>query len=732
MAPPIDETIDGAGRPWPHWQALLAAVNGLGAGGLAGRAARLDQALAEEGPAGLLPGAASRGWRPDPVPLLLPAAEFRTLAAGLAQRARLLEAALADLHGPCRLLASGVLPPALVYADPRFLRCGALGGGPMLGACAADLLRGEDGRWSVLADLTGVAGGIGYVLQNRRLLARVLPEAFAAVPPCPLDPFFAAWRRALHDLAPAGVAPVRPPVLALLGAGTASAHWFEHMTLARELGAVLVEGGDLTVRDGALFLKTLRGLRPVDVLLRRVAGRALDPLELDAASGAGVAGLLDAVRGGRVRLVNHPGSALAAALGPWLSALCPLLLGEALLLDSAAAGHRASLAPTLGAAGLEPRPFVLRLFLIRDGAGWRVLPGGLARLAGGERIGKDVWVPDEGAAEAQPQPDAPAAPVAARLALDRSTGDLPSRIADDLFWLGRYVERLDSAARLIRAAAARLSRGAEGLAIIGRCLDDAELIAGPATAPTLFAAAGGPVAGLIGEIARLTDRVRDRLTADMHAILTRSLGRARHDAAGPRDADALGHAMAGVRLFCTTLAGLAAENMVRGGGWLFLELGRRIERARAVAAELAAALDGSGPREAGLRLALELCDSAITYRGRYRDVVQPAPVLDLVLADPGNPRGLAFQLVAMHALLEDLGGDDGREMPALVAGLLAELEILVERVEAAPDAAVAALPAELRRIAELLDGLSERIARRYFALLPAAHSLGAPGLRGAA
>ena len=201
-------------------------------------------------------------------------------------------------------------------------------------------------------------------------------------------------------------------------------------------------------------------------------------------------------------------------------------------------------------------------------------------------------------------------------------------------------------------------------------------------------------------------------------------------------------AWSSINRFAAAVAGVAAENMVRGGGWLFLDLGRRLERSWAVAGEVAIALDQPPPRiEAGLRLVLELCNSAITYRSRYFDVLQPAPVLDLVLADQGNPRGLGFQLAQMHTLLTELGGEGGaREMLAsTAAGLLAEAEMIVESVLASPDQSVAAaeLPPRLEAMAAALAGLSDSITRRYFALLPAAQTLGwsaeaATTLRGAA
>jgi uncharacterized circularly permuted ATP-grasp superfamily protein/uncharacterized alpha-E superfamily protein len=827
---PPDEMVDGRGGLRAHWRGVLGGLTLLGDGGLAERARRLDRAFEEEGVTGLLPGvsALEQPWRCDPVPLPLSAGEFLALEAGLARRAVVLQALLADLHGPRRVLAEGVVPPGLVYANPGFLRLGPMpapGGAPVLQFYAADLVRGPGGRWLVLADRTGTATGIAYARENRRLLNRVVPELFRPVQVRQMRPFFDVWQEALRALSPAGGA------MAVLTPGTASRQWFEHMYLSRELSCALVEGGDLTVRGGQVFLKTLRGLRPVDVILSRVAGALLDPLELDAGSHVGVPGLLGAVRAGTVRVANDPGAAVleAPGLAAFLPAVARLLcggdaglegvparwLGEAAaraavqqapshwLLRSAVDGDAAaqvpgalepearaalwrrveerpwawlaqaalpgSLAPSLDAASgrLQPRPVVLRMFLAHDGARWHAMAGGLAEVleegvlpgargaTHGQRLTKDVWVLREESEEIVGPPVQPAP----RLALRRASGDLPSRVADNMFWLGRYVERLDRAARLVRAALVRLSRGAamlprEGLEVqvLARCLAAAGVIpaeeAGAAAAMTLPGSIRdslrerGAVHGLLGSVAGLVGSVRDRVTAEMHAIFSQALRTAREEAGlAARDGalERVGLAMAGLSRFATAVAGLAAENMVRGGGWLFLDLGRRLERAQAVTTEVGFSIGQAPARmEAGLRLALELCDSAITYRSRYFNVLQAAPVLDLVLADQGNPRGLAFQLVAMHEALDSLDEAEGpaafdgaprERLAAAAAGILAGVESMVGDVLAAPDQAVAAaaMSGRLASVADDMAALSNRITRRYFALLPEVQTLGLSG-----
>lgn len=824
-AEPLDEMVDGQGGFRPHWRPLLGALAQLGPETLAERAQLLEEALAEDAGPGARPAATPR--RCDLIPLILPPAEFTLLEAGLAQRAAAIEALLQDVYGPQHLLAEGLLPPALAFANPAFLRpCrSAVPRPPLLQSYAADLLRGADGAWRVVADRTACPAGLARALENRDLLARLVPEFFRARPLRPLRPFLDLWQDALARLAPEGSA------VALLSPGPRGADWFEQVLLARHLSCALVEGGDLTVRDGALYLKTLRGLSRIGVLLRRQDGRTIDPLELDPDPMGGVVGLLDAARAGTVRIVNDPGAgfAEAPAVAAFLPALAPRLTGEALrlpqaetlwlgdaavqarvgedlrpwlvrraldgTLPSVRAGQLApearaalaarlmaapadwavsaalapSVAPCAGPDGrLGPRPIMLRVFLVHDGSAWRALPGGLARTlpepgaepgAGAAPLGKDVWVPAEDPEEGRPLIALGALPAMAPLPIRRASGDLPSRVADDFYWLGRYLERLEASARLLRSAAARLARPSPTaremaeLDTLARCLVRADLLSAEAgqglgaaamTEALLRAAGeGGPLAGQFAQVGRLAGVLRDRLTGEMQAAIAasvRSLGeRLRGTGPGPAAAGAgvgrLAAAADGILGFAATVAGLAAENMVRGGGRLFLDFGRRMERAQAIAAWVACALDQPGALaqpariEPGLRLALELCDSVITYRSRYLSQVQPAPVLDLVLADAGNPRGLAFQLAAARDMLAELEAAEGGPS----AGLAGVAERLGEEVQAMVDAvahapaqaeAALALPPRLAALEGAVAALSDRVSGRFFALLPVAHSLG--------
>ncbi len=825
---PLDEMADGAGHAKPHWRTLLSSMFALGHETLAERQRLLDQAFAEEGITAILPGERAVDWRCDPIPLVLSAAEFAVLESGLAQRAQLMELILADLYGPRRMMFEGLIPPALVYGNPAYLRpCRTVDGrrrDRYLSFYAADLLRGPDGAWRVLADRTGEAQGIAYALENRRIMSRVVPELFQSQRIQQLRQHLEITSDALQALAPDDGAGV-----ALLTAGHADPLWAEHVLLSRELSIGLVESGDLTLRDGKVFLKTLRGLQRIGVLMRRIEGRRVDSLEL--ASGAGVPGLLDAIRGGSVRMTNDPGSALteAPALAAFLPRLSRRLLDQDLQLASQAtlwlgegavvrtvlrdlegwlvrpatdgdahpvmpmllsSDERAALArrlaanpdafaasvapspsvaPCAGPHGLQAKPIALRMFLTFDGARWRAFPGALARVLSEEdavigrlprnALSKDVWVMQNEASTVQ----GALGIITPRLAIRRTAGDLPSRVADNFYWLGRNLERLEEAARLQRAMIARLLRPSP----TARELAEMQILVDSLTSVKMMDAQNASVIGVgivttavmnafredggmrrvLGHVARQVDQLRDRLTGEMHAVLTRSLRELREDMKHlpvTPNARALEHASnltTEILEFAATVAGLAAENMVRGGGRLFLDFGRRMERAQAVTAELAQVLDQPGALtqpgrvEAGLRLALELRDSVITYRTRYLAVLQPAPALDLILADEGNPRGLAFQLEAARDLLREIV-EDGDSLIFAMDPLLREAGDIVHEVLRSTDqmTATARLPPRLNKLERAISAVADRVSRRYFTLLPIARSLAADSelLRGAA
>ncbi|MEI7870835.1 MAG: circularly permuted type 2 ATP-grasp protein [Alphaproteobacteria bacterium] len=815
-----DELVTGQKSIRYHWQGILSVIRAL-PGGLGERVESARRQLEESGATvNLLDDRAAPRWTFDPLPFVVAPDEWAALETGLIQRARLLDAILADVYGPQTLLKERLLPPMLVHANRHFHRpCQVTDGvAPKryLGHYAVDLVRLGDGRWHVLADHTEVPAGIGYALEMRRVLARSLPEAFRSIPVRHLRPFVDRWHDSLLAMSPGDIA---QPNMAVLTPGSLSATYFEHVYLARALGVPLVEGGDLVARDGQVSLKTLAGLRPVHMLLRRLDSAFVDPLELRADSALGVTGLVEATRNGRIVLANALGSGVVEtpALMPFLERLCERLLDQPLGLPSldvwwlgepsAAAFVLANLdtmivRPCLGAdrepivvgmlepaerkalearirsqpgqfvaqhpftpslsprwdgqgQGLAPATVVMRVFVSAEGDGYRVLPGGLAREPMGDtalrslsRLDgtlKDVWVLAEDAADVE----LPATRRFHQLAVERGGADLQSRVADNLFWLGRYIERLDNDSRLLRTTVTRIAQGAMGprdsieLRMLGRLLAQANLMekASALSAPESAAFQQGldgvasderGLATVLDAIQRLAGTLRDRFSADMTIAAGPLMAEVRHRLMVARgNLDPLLAALDEIVRFVATLSGLAQENMTRGTGWRFLDLGRRLERAQFI---LTGALNPFTQSpidwDAAMRLALELCDSTITYRTRYLGQLQPAPVLDLVILDDSNPRALAFQLRAIDVHLDYLSQSSGVQVPKLPDSLDKDLAAVVRQFGGDEKAwrheglALAMLRDVTADADERLEALSAAITRAYFSHVPASQAVG--------
>lgn len=735
-----DETVGPGGRGVrEHWRTFLDGMDAIGLDEVRRRWEDARRLIRENGITYNVygdPRGQERPWELDPIPLLIDPDEAAVLESGLVQRGRLLEAILTDLYGPQILLTEGLLPPDLVFGHPGFLRpCRGLSvpGGRRLHLYAVDLGRAPDGKFRVLRDRTQAPSGAGYALENRIVLSRMLPEPFRDCRVRRLAPFFQGLRESLRAIAPGS--PDEPRVV-LLTPGPYNETYFEHAFLARYLGYTLAEGADLTVRDGRVFLKLLGGLRPVDVILRRVDDDYCDPLELRGDSFLGVPGLLGAVRAGTVAVANALGTGLVEtpALLAYLPGLCRRLLGEDLAIPSVAThwcgepgsldrvladlsrmvirptfpatgsspvfaarldagGLRAladlirarpgdyvgqeeltpSQAPALVGDGLRSRPVLVRAFLAAKATGgsFGVMQGGLTRVASGDdprdvsmqRGGgsKDTWVLSKG-----PVPPFSLLQTTGRpVRVSRDGGDLPSRAADDLFWLGRYAERAEGIVRLLRAVFVRLTEtqglvDAPELPCLLRALTETTRTypgfvgqggAGRLASPldTLDAVVHDPglpggLAGTVDGLLRVAARVRDRVSTDLWRTIT-GLGPRPGQARDPSETlQELDRMVLGLAAF----GGLVAESMTRGQSWRFLDMGRRLERSLGVLGLLRSTLVAPNPAEGPLLDALlEIADSSMTYRRRYMSGLQVAPLLDLLLLDEDNPRSLAFQLVAL-------------------------------------------------------------------------------------
>ncbi len=760
-----DEMLTASGQMRPHWQQAMRALGRFGVGDIQRRFDIAERHLRASGVFYRVYGDVSgveRSWPLAPMPLVLPHAEWAQLAAGVIQRAQVLEAILQDVYGAGRLVQDGALPASLIAGAPDYLRPmqGIVPrGGRFLHFYAVDVSRAPDGRWWVLSDRTQAPSGAGYTLENRIALTRALPEIYKALHIERLAGFFQTLREGL-----AAASGEHAPRLALLSPGPANETYFEHAYLARYLGLLLVEGGDLVVDGARLYVRTVEGRERIDAVLRRMDADFMDPLELNSASRIGIPGLLDALRQRSVVMANALGAGLleSPALLAFLPALARRLLGEELALPNLATwwcgdaavrahvlAHQASLtfAPAHGArrAGvfqngavqgaqmsdeqrhqlqdlmtrrpmdviaqepvqlsttpvwengrLTPRPFALRLYAAATPeGGWRVMMGGQCRIAHDadvsalsmQRGGRsaDVWVCATHAVDSTTLLSAPDT-----LEVRRGVGTLPSRAADNMFWLGRYLERLDTSLRVVRRLIVRPTDAEESSALAGsagRRLADLLVAWGAAPAKThhvlsmaraalISPSLSGAVPALL-QAARLTaSMIRDRLSVESWRIIEDMHLKLQPSTEDLTDADLLERIDYGLRSLAA-LAGLAQENMNRLAGWRFLDAGHRIERAIAMS-RLARRLTDAAAPSLCLDMLLDVGDSQITYRARYPLGAARHTVLDLLVLDAGNPRSIAFQIHRLHDHLTHLAyhapDQDGSMTEDLTAHLIEELD----------------------------------------------------------
>ncbi|WP_285295217.1 circularly permuted type 2 ATP-grasp protein [Aureimonas altamirensis] len=717
----IDEMVDGNGVVRPHYRSLVDALAAMPPAEQARRQGQAEQYLREAGvyyrdPAeGAGATAAEHAWPLAFLPLVIDAAEWRGLETALIQRARFLESLLADVYGGRALVVEGLLPGTVLAGNREFLHPLAdqgKNGLPLLGFVAMDLMRGTDGVWRLLGDRTQAPSGAGFALENRVATARAFPELVRDGRVRRLAGFFQGFRDALH----AWNASLGGEAIGILSPGLMSETSYEHAYLARYLGFQLVEGGDLTVRQDHVFVRSVDGDRPVAVLWRRLDADFADPVELNGESRIGTAGLSRTVRAGNLLMVNALGSGFLEdpSLAPYMDALAERLIGETLLLRPAEQTSTPSTAPVLSSGSLSPRPVTLRVFLARGRDGWHAMPGGFARVAeaalpgaairaGGRSV--DVWVLSDG-----PRSNFT---LLARDAVfsRRLPGALPARAADNLFWLGRQVERLEQASRIMRTHQGRQADAAP-LADVDSALRGALMRFGlDADAPLPGLAA---LAGMACDIA---SRIRDRFSPDGWRVLSEIpplLAEARP--ATHAEAAAVANGILG-RL--SGFTGLVEENMYRLNGWRFLQCGRRIERGIAFCESLADLVRPDLGDEA-LDAILELADSRLTYRRRYSVELWRHAVLDLSVLDPLNPRSVTFLAEELDSIIHALPGFQAGEPLTQPGRRIARLAV---RLRTADPREVDA--AFLKRVAQDMRDISELLSERYFA--PASGHLSAYG-----
>ncbi|TWU24549.1 circularly permuted type 2 ATP-grasp protein [Bythopirellula polymerisocia] len=844
-----DEIFRGRGEVRASWSDFLSTIASIGRTELMSRWLQAQEDIHETGIAYNIydqSDGAVRPWELDLLPQLISPEEWSSLSVGLVQRAKLLNRLLADLYGPQESLRRGLLPAEWLFSHPGFRR--VFHGqtppkGTFLHFYAADLARAPDGRWWVVGDRTDAPLGLGYALENRIVTSRMLSNAIRSFNIERLAPFFKTLQGTLRAMAPAHR---DNPRIVLLSQGPSGPNYFEDAYLARYLGYTLVEGGDLAVREDHVFLKTLAGLLPVDVILRRLSDEFCDPLELRGTAGLGVPGLLQAARQGHVVVANTLGSSLveSPSLMPFLPGIAREWLGEELALPSVATwwcgqesarthvlsqfkpgvenqlslrsafrlGRRDAISedrmrqrntPEITKL-LQTEPsrliaqeavqrsttpvwcdssptqwhLAMRVFLVAKKHSYHVMPGGLIRLDRnslpldlsvlGGRLSKDAWVQATGPVQEVTLLATAKQPVVLR----RSGAELPSRVADNLFWFGRRIERAQGTCRLLRPVVARLtgegeSEGSEELAYLIHCLaeqghiepgfavegmkDRLPTIANILPASVMDAEMLGSLRHSVAEAHRNASLVRDRLSLDswrivhhIERLLMRAAqlqessepssknGKASDSQKGILTPDEVGalirqpfglveldELLGELVVNLSALDGLIGESMTRTSAWRFLELGKRLERSLHVVS-LVQSFSSTSDKEEGrvLEAILEVADSIMTYRSRYLAAVSRAAALDLLLTDETNPRSLAYQLVSIADHVAHLPRNESKPLgfpeERIAISLLNNLRMLeVEDLSIGSGGKRTKLERFLQQVDEQLPKLSDLISHRY-------------------
>ncbi len=744
----LDECFDFEGDVKEHWKKLLTNIELLDTEELKGRQQELLTLLKENGVTYNVYGdtdGLNRPWLLDALPLLISAAEWRITVRGMKQRAYVLNKILEDIYGERRLLKEKIIPPELIYAHSGFLRpCDKikLPGENQLILYASDLSRGPDGKVWVLKDRTQAPSGMGYALENRSALSRVLPELFKGHKTTKLGGFFNSMMEAFLEIAPQGK---EQPRIVLLTPGPRNETYFEHAFLASHMGFTLAQGDDLVARDGFVWIKTVEGLEKVDVILRRVDDSYCDPLELREDSHLGIPGLLEVVRRGNVSIANPLGSSILENTGlmafmhnifkyflnedPIFKMVATWWCGQKKEMDyviqhidelvikkidrtsgsGTVIGSRLSKAekqtliekikvqpylyvgqeevgfstsPVFTKDKLEPRYTVLRTFLVASKGDYEVMPGGLSRCSpekgsflvsnqdGG--IAKDTWV----------ETQAKSTTTLIHHADLRRKAVLPSRAAENLYWVGRYSQRVLRTSRFIRIVLRNLTQSGysssgqeseaqkallqtvthltssypgfieedENFTTDDKLREIHKLICNPSQE--------GGILFTVNNLIKAMYAVRDKWAVDNWRIIDDIEDSKRK--LEVLEIDGIRHVFSSLDKLNGSLLSFLEMNrqsMYRGEGWLMYRIGQLIEEISLELTQYRALLTFQYEESVEFQIleALLVSNQNLSnYRSVYRTYFDIAPALDLLFLNKQNPISILSQLEMLMKFIDQL------------------------------------------------------------------------------
>lgn len=742
-----DECFGLNGEVKEHWKRLINNVDKLQGEELKSRSQELLKLLQENGVTYNVyndAGGLNRPWLLDTLPVIISKVDWRAVERGMKQRAYVLNKLLEDLYGERTLLKEGIIPPELIYSHSGFLRsCDKikLPGEHQLIFYAADLSRGPDGKVWVLRDRTQAPSGMGYALENRSALNRVLPEFFKDHQVAKLGGFFNHMMQAFAKVAPQGK---EQPRIVLLTPGPRNETYFEHAFLAYYLGFTLVQGEDMAVRDGFVWIKTVEGLEKVDIILRRVDDSFCDPLELREDSQLGIPGLLEVIRKGNVAVVNPLGSSILENTGlmafmhrifhhfikedPIFPMVATWWCGQTKEMEyvlnhidelvikkidrtvgsETIVGHQLTYAqkellkqkiksqpylyvgqeavnlstsPVYANGKLEPRYTVLRSYMVAAQNGYEIMPGGLSRCSpekgslivsnqeGG--IAKDTWV----------ETNTKISPAALHKIDLNQKALLPSRAAENLFWVGRYTQRVVRSSRFIRIALRNLgqtgynpvesdSMALEALLATvthltgtypGFTADEDlstdkiltglhQLICNPEKA--------GSILFTVNNLLRATYAVRDKWSVDNWRIIDEIENvKRRLEVLEPENIRHVFSLLDQLNMGLLSFLESNRQSMYRGEGWIMYRIGQLIEE---ISLELIQyrnllTVECDESTEFQMLEALLISNQSLSnYRAVYRTYFDIAPAIDLLFLNKENPISILAQFEQLVKYIEQL------------------------------------------------------------------------------
>lgn len=749
-----------------------------------------------------------RPWEIDLLPVSFSEQCWDAISQGISQRAKLIESITHDLYGEGRLISSGLIPPELVFRNNDFHRefheLPKESSQLLLYGC--ELGRSSSGQWWILSDRSSAPSGISYAVENRIVSSETMPEVFHRSQIQRLAPFFVQLQSTIKKISSNRQ---DNPSVVILSAGPKHPFYFEDVFLAQYLGYTLVEAGDLTVRRNKVWIKTLGGLIPVDVLIRRTSDQNLDPLEINNPSPHGIAGLLQAIRRKNVIVANGPEFSLldSPVFMPFLPKLCQELLGEELKIPSIAtwwcgqkqpleyvmdrfddlvikpaflrSGTQEYIVNELAEAekvnlreriqkdpdafvaqekinrstspswinnSIQPGHLSLRTFAVKSDDGFEVMKGGLVRVkstdapmrlsvSAGE-FSKDVWVQSStpvksvsllGAMQNVPR-------------LKRANNSLPSRAADNLFWLGRYLERLEFSGRMLRKVTERLisesaNQPIDDINPLISCLAkqriiDESLSKEESQIPRAQLESAWPkivwdsednrrLPGLLNEVERLASILRDRMSNDFWRAISQIKKQTRP--AQQPNLGQLSETLNNLMLSISATTGQITDGLIIGPTRQFLMIGRQLERARQISFLLKEFLTHLDDQESiQLFTALDVCNSVMTYRSRYRANIALLPVFDLLVTEDANPHSIIYQFRELERHIKSLPlKTKPPQLPPeldLVRRILFQLESILpssDRSVSWKDYRIRLEPA-LKHIELTVNDISDQLTEKYF------------------